>query len=115
MKRRRDLAHPRAAFSNSACCPGALIIGRMRPVLEVCLVGHSALIESRSAAGVSGLSSRLPSAESKEQRKMTWLNKVQQLKRNLAYRLLSKEPDQRKELWIEELEERIVPNAIWSD
>lgn len=46
---------------------------------------------------------------------MTWLNKVQQLKRALAHRLLSREPGHRKELWIEELEERIVPNAIWSD
>src|SRR5712692_5671644 len=115
MKRPRELAPPRAAFSNSACCPGALIIDRMRPVLEVCLLGHSALNESRSAASVSRLSPRLPLAESKEQRKMTWLNKVQQLKRDLASRLLSKEPGQRTALWIEELEERIVPNAIWSD
>ena len=46
---------------------------------------------------------------------MTWLNKVQQLKRDLASRLLSKEPGQRTALWIEELEERIAPNAIWSD
>jgi hypothetical protein len=87
----------------------------MRPVLEVCLVGHSARNESRSAAGAFGLSPRLPPAESKEQRKMTWLNKVQRLKRNLAHRLLSQVPGLRKELWIEELEERIVPNAIWSD
>jgi hypothetical protein len=28
---------------------------------------------------------------------------------------LSPEPGRRKELWIEELEERIAPNAIWSD
>jgi hypothetical protein len=87
----------------------------MRPVLKVFLFGHSALTESRSAAGAFGLSPRLPPADSKEQRKMTWLNKVQQLKRDLAHRLLSPEPGRRKELWIEELEERIVPNAIWSD
>ena len=46
---------------------------------------------------------------------MTWLNKVQQLKRDLASRLFSKEPGHRTALRIEELEERIVPNAIWSD
>jgi hypothetical protein len=115
MKRLRELAPPRAAFSNSACCPGALIIDRMRPVLEVCLFGHSARNESRSAASVSRLSPPLPWAESKEQRKMTWLNKVWQLKRELASRLLSSGPGRRTKLWIEELEERIVPNAIWSD
>jgi hypothetical protein len=46
---------------------------------------------------------------------MTWLKKVQQLKRDLTRRLLASEPGDRKSLRIEELEERIVPNAIWSD
>jgi hypothetical protein len=46
---------------------------------------------------------------------MTWLVKVRQLKRDLAQKLLPKEPGWRKALWIEELEERIAPNAIWSD
>ena len=46
---------------------------------------------------------------------MKWLVKVQEFKRGLAQRLLAKDRGRRKELWIEELEERIVPNAIWSD
>ena len=46
---------------------------------------------------------------------MTWLKKVQQWQRQLAGRLLPKKPSPQQELWIEELEERIVPNAIWSD
>ena len=46
---------------------------------------------------------------------MTWLTKVRQLQRDLGQRLLPKKPGRRTELWIEELEERIVPNAIWSD
>jgi hypothetical protein len=46
---------------------------------------------------------------------MTWLSRVQQLKRDLAARLLRREPGRQAELWIEQLEERIVPNAIWSD
>ncbi len=46
---------------------------------------------------------------------MTWLTKVRQLQRDLGQRLLPKKPGRRKKLWIEELEERIVPNAIWSD
>ena len=57
----------------------------------------------------------LPPAESKEQRKMKWLVKVRELRRSLAHRLLGKERGRRPELGIEELEERIVPNAIWSD
>jgi hypothetical protein len=61
------------------------------------------------------LSVSLPVAESKEQRKMKWLVKVQELKRSLAQRLLAKDRGRQQELWIEELEERIVPNAIWSD
>jgi hypothetical protein len=61
------------------------------------------------------LSLSLPLAESKEQRKMKWLVKVQELRRSLAHRLLAKSRGRRQGLEIEELEERIVPNAIWSD
>jgi hypothetical protein len=57
----------------------------------------------------------LPLAESKEQRKMKWLVKVQELRRSLAHRLLARMRGGREALRIEELEERIVPNAIWSD
>ena len=46
---------------------------------------------------------------------MKWLVKVRELRRSLAHRLLGKERGRRPELGIEELEERIVPNAIWSD
>jgi hypothetical protein len=46
---------------------------------------------------------------------MTWLSKVQRLKRDLAERLLPREPGRQSALWIEPLEERIAPNAIWSD
>jgi hypothetical protein len=46
---------------------------------------------------------------------MKWLVKVQELKRSPAQRLLAKDRGRQQELWIEELEERIVPNAIWSD
>ena len=57
----------------------------------------------------------LPVAESKEQLKMKWLVKVRELRRSLAHRLLAKHRGRLPELEIEELEERIVPNAIWSD
>lgn len=46
---------------------------------------------------------------------MTWLNRVQQWKRGLAERLLPSEPASQTALRIEPLEERVVPNAIWSD
>ena len=46
---------------------------------------------------------------------MKWLVKVRELRRSLAHRLLARDRGHRPELAIEELEERIVPNAIWSD
>jgi hypothetical protein len=46
---------------------------------------------------------------------MKWLDKVQELRRSLAHRLRTRDRGRPQELWIEELEERIVPNAIWSD
>jgi hypothetical protein len=46
---------------------------------------------------------------------MKWLEMVHELRRSLAHRLRTRDRGRQRELWIEELEERIVPNAIWSD
>jgi len=57
----------------------------------------------------------LPLAESKEQRKMKWLKKVLDHEREQTPKQTPKEEVRKEVLRIEELEERITPNAVWSD
>jgi hypothetical protein len=72
-------------------------------------------MERRSGALMSPPS--LPLAESKEQRKMKWLKKVRDLEREITPKQtpIPKEEIRKEVLRIEELEERITPNAVWSD
>ena len=65
----------------------------------------------RDASRVSG---RVPAA-SKEQEEMKWPKKGRDAEREPAPKPTPKEPTPQEALRIEELEERIVPNAIWSD
>ena len=46
---------------------------------------------------------------------MKWLKKVRESEREPAPKPTPQEPTPPEALRIEELEERIVPNAIWSD
>jgi hypothetical protein len=103
-----DLAHPRAAFSNSVCCPGNWIIGGVRSVPEGDRWGQRLLPDDGFIGGQGP-------AGSKEQRKMKWLKKGREPEREPAPKPAPKEPTPHEALRIEELEERIVPNAIWSD
>jgi hypothetical protein len=58
---------------------------------------------------------RLPLAESKEQRKMKWLKKVRDHELDATPKQTPKEEVRKEVLRIEQLEERITPNAVWSD
>jgi hypothetical protein len=81
-------------------------------------VGHFALARDTAApSAFPCLSPRLPLAESKEQRKMKWLKKVRDPERDVTPKQTPtpKEEIRKEVLRIEELEERITPNAVWSD
>jgi hypothetical protein len=102
-------------LENSACCPGNVIIGGMRPVLQGPGFQASVSDEGRAAPRRPRVSPRICRWQSKEQPKMKWFKKVQEptLKPALKPAPVEKEP--KKTLRIEELEERITPNAIWGD
>jgi hypothetical protein len=57
----------------------------------------------------------LPPAESKEKRKMKWPKPRRDRDRDLAPKAAPEEKVPKDTLRIEELEERIAPNATWGD
>ncbi|HLB75760.1 MAG TPA: hypothetical protein VJO72_01870, partial [Candidatus Dormibacteraeota bacterium] len=61
------------------------------------------------------VSPRICHRQSKEQRKMNWLKKIRERSREPIQPPTSEEKVTKKTLQIEELEERITPNAIWGD
>jgi hypothetical protein len=61
------------------------------------------------------LSRDLLPAERKGYREMKWFKKLRELGREKDQKLAAKDETRKEALRIEELEERIVPNALWDE
>ena len=95
--------------------PAISIIGGMCPVLQGLDSRQASLTRGWAAPRRPRVSPSICRWQSKEQRKMKWFKKRQEPELKLTQKPAPEEKEPKKTLRIEELEERITPNAIWGD
>ena len=83
-------------------------------VRKACSAGNEDVEAVKALATPRG-SHRICPRQSKEQWKMKWLKKDRKPELEPAEKPVAKAEAPKKTLQIEELEERITPNAIWGD